>query len=157
MNDKKQRVDFDEWYAQQVLEIDQMPIVLVRCRREKLKLDLKGVHELMREDGIKDSRRKYLKGRRKFLTNLITHTNERIKLFNLVTHNGVTKNFAVHFVQVAADQLPQAEFQRIYGLCVMDAAEIESSIEAIADFARQAKDKLNLNGNGLVAPDRGSN
>ncbi len=143
---KKGRVNFDDWYAENVSLIDQMSIAEVRKRREELKATLENLQALMREDGIKESRRKYLMGRRKFLVNLLSYTKERIKLFNVVAHNGVSQNVALRFVQIAAEKLPQGTFQKIYGLAVMESEERESSIEAVRDFVNQFKRQFTQKG-----------
>lgn len=136
---EKQRRDFDDWYKEQAAQINQMPISSVHTRREELKVQLENLHDLMRGDNLTEERRKYYKGRRKFITQLISHANERIKIFNVVAHNGVAKNLALRFVQIASQELPQGLFQRIYALSAMEEEQEESSIESIREFIAEFK------------------
>jgi len=142
----KIHTDFDQWYAEQAAQINQLPISSVHTRRDELKVQLENLHNLMREGNLTDERRKYYKGRRKFITRLISHTNERIKLFNIVAHNGVAKNLALRFVQIAAEELPQGLFQRIYAISAMEEEQEESSIEDIRRFIAEFKDRFELEG-----------
>jgi hypothetical protein len=138
-NTRHERIDFDKWYAQQAAEVDQMSIRDARKRRVALIAIVDQMPILMREDGITAKRRSYLIGRRKFVTKMISYINERIKLFNIVAHNGNSANLAMRFVQIASEELTQQSFQKIYGLAVLEAEEKESSIKAIRDFVDQFK------------------
>ena len=137
---EKRRQNFEDWYKEQTAQIDLMPISSVQTRREELKIQLENLHTLMRDEKISIDRKKYYKGRRKFITQLISHTNDRIKLFNVVAHNGVSKNLALRFVQIASKELPQKLFQRIYALSAMEEEREENSIESIRNFVSQYKD-----------------
>ena len=71
---------------------------------------------VLREEGITDKRRDHLIGRRRFVTRILSHTKRRIKLFNVVSYNGVSQDLAMQFIRIAANEMPQAQFQRLYGL-----------------------------------------
>ncbi len=127
MIQKKKRMDFEDWYNQQLADIDKMTIAEVRQKRESLKGILENIHVMIREEGITDKRKSHLIGRRRFVTQLLSHTKKHIKQFNVVYHEGVPRDMAVRFVQIAAEELSQEVFQRIYGLAAMGAEEIGNS------------------------------
>lgn len=142
---EKQRIDFDQWFEEQCLKIKTMPIALVKKEREKLKAVLDGLHILLRDEDLKEGKKKYLKGKRKFTTQLLAYTKERIKLFNTVAHNGVSQNLALKFVQIASVELSQRTFQKLYALATMEAEEKVSSIKEIQGFVKEFKE---ISGNG---------
>lgn len=146
MAPKKKRINFDDWYNMQVSAINKMSIAEVRQKRESFKNLLENIHGMIREEGITDKRRKYLIGRRKFVTRLLSYSKTRIKLFNVISHNGISQNLALRFVQIAAEELPQAVFQKVYGLTVMESEEKASSIRAIRDFIDEFQEKFTRKG-----------
>jgi hypothetical protein len=127
------RTDFDQWYKEKQELISNMSLGQVKVERISLKATLEGLHSLMGED-MTNARRKYLKGRRKFVTQLLAYTKERIKLFNVITHNGTPHNVALKFLQVACDYLPQKTFQLLYGLAMTDIERNQIVIDEVKDF-----------------------
>ncbi|RJQ58016.1 MAG: hypothetical protein C4530_11425 [Desulfobacteraceae bacterium] len=142
------RQDFDALQAEQRALIDAMSLSEVKIHREKLKAKLENIHMLMREEGIKDGRKKYLKGLRMATTNLLACTKERIATFNRVIYNGCEANFAKAFMDAAAAELDIAVFQRIYGLPATRCEIKAHRIEDVKRFVEESKKRLeDVNGN----------
>lgn len=127
------RTDFDKWYEEKQELISNMSLGQVKNERNDLKNTLEGLHLLMKDD-MTEGRKKYLKGRRKFVTQLLAYTKERIKIFNVITHNGTPHNVALRFLQVACDYLPLKTFQTLYGLSMSDMERKQITIDEVKDF-----------------------
>ena len=114
-----------------------MSLAEIKKYRESRKRQLENIHDMMREEGITEGRRKYLKGRRMVITNLLASTKERIKTINVVVHNGTTMNIASKFVRIAAEELPIDVFQRLYGLAAVGEEEDGLKIERVKKFLEE--------------------
>jgi len=79
-------------------------------------------------------------------TRLLAYTKIKLKLLNVVIHNGTSKDLALIFVKIASEELPLGTFQKIYGLSVMESDEDESTIESVRRFVKEFKDRFTKEG-----------
>lgn len=135
------RVDFDELRSSWEQRIDEMSLNKIVAARRLFTNILDKIHLNLREENIKDGRRRFLRGQRKIYTQLCSYAKKRIRLIHLVVHNRTSESLARKFVEVAADELPIEIFQRIYGLALTDEDIKSSKIEEVREFLEEAKRK----------------
>uniref|UniRef100_A0A6M3J043 Uncharacterized protein n=1 Tax=viral metagenome TaxID=1070528 RepID=A0A6M3J043_9ZZZZ len=112
---KKERVNFDDLYAERAALMDKMSITELRACREDLKSWIDNINDLSREQDIKPERKKYLSGLRKMVLNLLAYSKTRIREINKQVYCGTTTNQAIEFVRIAAEVLPHNTYQEIMG------------------------------------------
>lgn len=134
---KKTRIDFDDFIREEEAKIGGMSITEIKKYRESRKRQLENIHDMMREEGITEGRKKYLKGRRMVITNLLAFTKERIKIINVVVCNGTTMDIASKFIRIAAEELPIDIFQKLYGLAAVGEEEDGFKIERVKKFLKE--------------------
>lgn len=134
-----QNKSYEERYEERTKRIDNLNISELHEYRKSLlqwqtdvDAELKSLGEV--------PRRRYLVGLRKFVIRpLLTYSKKRISTLNRVLHNGVTKDLAKRFMEVAFKTLPIEVFQQLYGLTVTQ-EEIElQTIEDIKEFMKTAQ------------------
>jgi len=127
----QKRLNFDIVIEVETERIQKMSMGELTSRREGLKRQLENIHDLMREPGIEEGRRKYLKGQRMVITILLGKIKTRHKAFNKFVNNRTPKDLATRFVQQAAEVLPLKLFQKIYGLAMSDIDSEQESIDSV--------------------------
>lgn len=137
----KKRVDFDILLKEQESAISKMSLKELNNYREGLKNQLSSIHNFLKEKGITDGRIKYLRGRRKFATILLSSTKKRIKAINVSIHNGSPIALTKRFFNIAAEELPIDKFQAILGLALVGLEKEENENSIIKQFMQEAKDK----------------
>ncbi|TET67568.1 MAG: hypothetical protein E3J56_12660 [Candidatus Aminicenantes bacterium] len=138
------RVDFDELRSSWQQKIDKMSLNEIATTRKLFTETLEKIHLNLKEQNIKDGRRRFLRGQRKIYTQLCSYTKERIRLIHLVVCNGTSESLARKFLKVAADELPIEIFQRIYGLALTDEDIKSSKIEEVRKFLEEAKEGVEI-------------
>ena len=138
----KKRVNFDSFFKEQEDLILKMSLKELRQYKEDLKNQLSTIHNFLREKGVKESRIAYLRGKRKFITFLLTAIKKRIKIINVSIHSGTNIEIARRFFNIAAEELPMDMFQKILGLALTNQEEVESTIDSVRQFMQEAKDKV---------------
>lgn len=141
----KAKRDFDIEFVNETKFIDNASLQQIREFRETKKELIDKIEVWLREDNIKEGRRKYLRGWRKLEVRLLAHSKKRMKQINVVLHNGITIDFARRFVREAAEALPQDQFQQIYGKCVIQGEDDNTTIETIRNFLIECQTKINVN------------
>lgn len=139
----KKRVNFDTLLKEQEVAISKMSLKELDSYREDLKNQLSSIHNSLKEKSITDGRIKYLWGRRKFATILLSSTKKRMKAINVSVHNGSSIALTKRFFNIAAKELPIDKFQTILGLALIDLEEEENKNSIIRQFMQEAKDKIN--------------
>lgn len=149
MEKVKKRVSFDDIFDERKAKIDQMSLNELRDYREYLKSWLTNTEDLRRVKGISRGRWMYLSGLRKVIINLLNHSKDRIKMINVVVHNGTTVDHAKRFFTFAADILPHSTFQMIYGLSLSEEEKEKMTIESVKEFIQESENiaKAEPNGN----------
>jgi len=138
---KRIRVDFDDFIKEEEARIGTMSLAEIKKYREGRKRQLENIHDMMREEGITEGRRKYLKGRRMVITNLLAFTKEKIRTINVVVHNGASMNIASKFIRIAAEELPIDIFQRLFGLAAAGEEEDGLKIDRVKKFLEGDKNE----------------
>jgi len=79
--------------------------------------------------------KKFLKGKRKIVTNLISICNERITLINKVINNGTNlPPMAMKFIDIAAKELDCGVFQKILSKSIEDVKMNEYQLSIVKQF-----------------------
>lgn len=138
------RIDFDELKSSWEQRINKMSLNDILATRKSFTETLEKIHLNLKEQNIKDGRRRFLRGQRKIYTQLCSYTKERIRLIHLVICNGTSESLARKFLKVAADELPIETFQQVYGLALTDEDVKASKIEEVRKFLEEAKEKVEI-------------
>ena len=109
-------LDLDKFYLDQRTIINRSSVIDLKKLREKHKIELEKLSNLIRDGQISDGLRRFLKGKRKMITNLLSDSKKRIKLYNSALNNRVSTDLAKRFIKNAADQMEPFEFQHILGI-----------------------------------------
>lgn len=136
----KKRLSYEDVFAEKEGQLNRMNLQELRKAHQDLIAWLDNLDVLLKEPGIKESRRQYLIGlRNRVVRPLLTALKNRRKTINRVIHNSVSKDFAQRFVEVAAEQLPMEQFQRIYGVALTAREVDQQKIEDVKQFMQEAR------------------
>lgn len=130
----KNFIDLHEYYNKwdnKILNMSFNDIQNVRTKfvKERYKLD-----HIIKNKQLSLGMKKFLKGKRKIVTNLISRCNERITLINKVINNGTNLPMAMKFIDIAAKELDCGVFQKILSKSIENVKMNEYQLSIVKQF-----------------------
>ena len=93
--------------------------------------------KIIKNNPLSEGMRKFLKGKRKIVTNLITRCNERITLINKVINNGRSMPLSMKFMEIASQKLDSSIFQKILIESMKDVKLNDYQMSIIKEYLKE--------------------
>jgi len=111
----KKFLNLDKYYRETEDLINKSSLKEIKKIREDLKIEKGSLDIVIKKDDISDGLRKFLKGKRKFITQLLSYSKRRIALLNKITNHSSEKKLTEIFFKIASEELSSEIFQLILG------------------------------------------
>lgn len=136
-NEEHKFLDLHEYHKEWKNKIRQSNLDNLKSIRKNFVNDRKSLDIIIKKSNISEGMRKFLKGKRKIITNLITKCNERIVLINKVINNGINMPIAIKFMDISSRKLDSGTFQKILSESIKDVKTNEYQLSIIKEFLKK--------------------